>query len=131
MNDEFNTSVAKLIAATVATELLKLENRIDDKIAQVHDQMDRLRKQVIASELKSGTGLSPEKMRTIADLIVSYVQREIEKQPLRYEGVFESGKAYGKGAFVTCDGSVWHCDENTTSRPGHSRQWTLAVKSGR
>ena len=55
----------------------------------------------------------------------------LEARPLRYEGVHEPGKQYAPGAFVTSGGSVWHCNEATTSRPGDGGAWTLAVKHGR
>jgi collagen type III alpha len=48
-----------------------------------------------------------------------------------YRGVFTEG-VYEPGDMVTWAGSVWHCEESTTERPGDGRKaWTLAVKKGR
>jgi len=55
----------------------------------------------------------------------------LERAPLRYDGPHEVGKRYVPGAFVSFDGSLWHCNEATTCRPGDGPQWTLAVKRGR
>lgn len=53
-----------------------------------------------------------------------------EEKGLTYEGAFEPGRAYRKGQFVTCAGSVWHANCATTQRPGDGPAWTLAVKRG-
>jgi len=51
---------------------------------------------------------------------------------LRYCGVFVEGKAYDLGDAVTWAGSLWHCNAETTTRPGESSKvWTLIVKRGR
>jgi hypothetical protein len=56
---------------------------------------------------------------------------ELEKAPLVYEGPHEQGKTYARGQFVTHDGSLWHANYKTGSRPGDGPGWTLAVKRGR
>jgi hypothetical protein len=49
-----------------------------------------------------------------------------------YRGVFLEDKIYERGDFVTVSGSLYHCDEDTTTRPGEgSKAWTLAVKRGK
>jgi hypothetical protein len=48
-----------------------------------------------------------------------------------YRGVYLDGKVYERGDLVTLRGSVYHCDVDTTSRPGDGKDWTLAVKSGK
>jgi hypothetical protein len=61
----------------------------------------------------------------------------IKAFPLRvnyadYLGVYQDGKPYTKGDLVTWGGSAWHCNEDTTSKPGDgSKDWTLMVKRGR
>src|SRR4030095_1777345 len=51
---------------------------------------------------------------------------------LRYCGVWVEGKAYDPGDCATWAGSMWHCNEATSSRPGDaSKLWTLMVKAGR
>lgn len=49
-----------------------------------------------------------------------------------YRGVFVEGKSYERGDGVTWGGSEWHCNEQTTAKPGDgSKAWTLKVKRGR
>lgn len=48
-----------------------------------------------------------------------------------YEGTAKAGREYKKGMFVTHDGSLWHCNRQTISQPGHGDAWTLAVKRGK
>jgi hypothetical protein len=48
-----------------------------------------------------------------------------------YKGIWVDGVTYQTGDCVTRDGSEWHCNEPTTSRPGDSKTWTLKVKRGR
>jgi hypothetical protein len=52
---------------------------------------------------------------------------------LIYRGVFKSGEQYQPGDTVTWGGSMWHCDETSTDKPGEtgSKGWTLATKRGR
>jgi hypothetical protein len=55
------------------------------------------------------------------------------KTPLAiYRGVYLDGKIYERGDMVTVNGSIYHCDTDTTTRPGDgSKDWTLAVKRGK
>ena len=57
---------------------------------------------------------------------------ELEARPkLRYLGVHDPEKQYGRGDFVTCGGSVWAAKCQTRSRPGSDDgSWQLAVKHG-
>ena len=50
-----------------------------------------------------------------------------------YRDVFKSGNEYKPGDTVTWGGSLWHCNEATSDKPGEvgSKGWTLAVKKGR
>ena len=50
-----------------------------------------------------------------------------------YRGVFKAEKSYLAGDTVTWGGSLWHCDEPTSYKPGEvgSKGWTLAAKRGR
>jgi hypothetical protein len=51
---------------------------------------------------------------------------------MRYLGVFQRGARYSVGDFVTCGGSMWHCDKPTEDAPREgAHDWTLAVKHGR
>lgn len=49
-----------------------------------------------------------------------------------YRGVFAPG-SYERGDTVTWGGSLWHCDEPTSDKPGelNSKGWRLTVKKGR
>jgi len=50
---------------------------------------------------------------------------------MEYKGVWkESHGEYHKGHTVTQNGSVWHCNQKTTDKPGTSDAWTLCVKKG-
>ena len=49
-----------------------------------------------------------------------------------YRGVYADGKTYDQGDTTTWAGSLWHCNEPTTTKPGDgSKAWTLTVKRGR
>jgi hypothetical protein len=48
-----------------------------------------------------------------------------------YRGVYVPGRLYDRGDCVTLDGSIFHCNADTTTRPGSGGAWTLAVKHGR
>ena len=51
---------------------------------------------------------------------------------MTYRGVHIGGAPYARGDVVTRDGSMWHCNADTTTRPGDGGPaWTLAVKRGR
>jgi hypothetical protein len=48
-----------------------------------------------------------------------------------YRGVYRPGQTYERGDTVTWGGSVWHCNEKTSAKPGDgSGGWTLCVKKG-
>jgi hypothetical protein len=47
-------------------------------------------------------------------------------------GVYQEHTTYTKGDLVTWAGSTWHCNEETSTKPGDgSKAWTLMVKRGR
>ncbi len=51
-----------------------------------------------------------------------------------YRGVFKEGETYERGDMVTWDGSLCHCNaETTTEKPheGVSKAWQVAAKRGR
>lgn len=49
-----------------------------------------------------------------------------------YRDVYREGATYAPGDLVTFGGSVWHCNAETTTKPGSDAEiWTLAVKRGR
>ena len=59
--------------------------------------------------------------------------KSLESAPrgLKYLGTWrEDDGPYSPGDVVTHGGGMWCCMEGTRSRPGESRAWQLAVKSG-
>lgn len=49
-----------------------------------------------------------------------------------YRGVFKDGNTYEQGDTVTWAGSLWHCEDETTEKPGEgAKAWTLCAKKGR
>jgi hypothetical protein len=46
-----------------------------------------------------------------------------------YKGIWKEG-AYTKGNTVTTGGSLWHCNKDTTDKPGTSEAWQLCAKKG-
>lgn len=48
-----------------------------------------------------------------------------------YRGVWKHDQEYARGDMATWDGSVWHCEaDSTKDQPGTSPAWKLAVKRG-
>lgn len=89
-----------------------------------------------------GSGSDPSKliaslMAAMGKFLVLEIDRledrvkGLEASPIAYDGVWEAGKAYAKGTFVTFGGSVWHANYKSASKPGDGPAWTLAVKAGR
>lgn len=49
-----------------------------------------------------------------------------------YRGVWIEGRTYEAGDSVTWAGAVWHCNDQTRTKPGEgAKAWTLKVKRGR
>lgn len=49
-----------------------------------------------------------------------------------YRGIYQKDAAYHPGDCVTWSGSLWHCQAETTEKPGEKTAgWKLCVKSGR
>ena len=74
--------------------------------------------------------------REIVEIIKGYLANfekrlaALEATTLKYSGTYVEGKTYRRGEFTTCQGSLWHCEEQTSSRPGSDATWRLAVKRG-
>ena len=90
---------------------------IVDGVAGVNIQQDEER--IFTISLEKASGLVDVKTFAIPVTI--------------YRDVFKAGKEYGPGDTVTWAGSLWHCNEKTTDKPGEpgTKGWTLAVKKGR
>lgn len=57
--------------------------------------------------------------------------KALEEQTFEYRGVHVAGLTYRKGEFVTHQGSLWHTNCTTNSRPGTDNTYTLCCKAGR
>lgn len=94
----------------------------------------------LSAEMKAvGDGLIASVKRYVANALDSRIgdlearisAAEKKWAALRYCGTYDAGNAYVEGNFVTHDGSIWHANAATTSRPGTDASWTLACKHGR
>lgn len=79
--------------------------------------------------------------RDIVQAVKDYVERatkplerriaELEgRGEMKYCGIWEDGREYLRGNFTTTNGSLWHAEQPTRSRPGTDSTWRLAVKRG-
>jgi hypothetical protein len=67
----------------------------------------------------------------VAPLKARIAQLEAQRG-LKYVGCWKQGGDYKCGEFVSYGGGVWHCKQNTGTRPNRCHEaWQLAVKSGR
>lgn len=56
---------------------------------------------------------------------------DMQRSGVPYCGAWKQGTYY-PGMFVTWSGSLWHCNQQTDTKPGDGNPaWTLAVKKGR
>jgi hypothetical protein len=70
------------------------------------------------------------KLDLFAEEIGSFIRKEAA--PMTYVGVWQAGVKYAPRTTVSYDGSMFHCNEETTDKPGSAGgAWTLAVKRGR
>jgi integrin beta 3 len=57
---------------------------------------------------------------------------EVQTRTTIWQGIYEEGRTYQPGDIVTLGGSWWHCNLETTERPGEAKAaWSLTVKRGR
>jgi hypothetical protein len=69
--------------------------------------------------------------RRIAELETKIFELETRTKNYRYLGTWADGARYEPGNFTTHDGSLWHCNRETTNRPGRDvGAWTLVCKRG-
>jgi integrin beta 3 len=85
---------------------------------------------------------SVDEVRAVAGKAVDdRLEAEVKKQLaahfaalpiLLYRGIYREGEAYLPGHTATHAGSLWHCNESTSDKPGEgNKAWTLIVKRGR
>lgn len=79
-------------------------------------------------EVEFFAGLLCELAKRIDEDVSATLERLEENPPFSYEGVHEQARQYGKGQFVTHNGSLWHCNRLTRQRPGDGNDWQLAAK---
>ena len=83
-------------------------------VAELKRVIDPLRDRIAAFEAK-----------------ISRIEAAIEARgEMKYCGIWEEGREYLRGNFTTTNGSLWHCEQPTRSRPGTDSTWRLAVKRG-
>ena len=76
--------------------------------------------------------LSPDMVEEDVERRLMELEQKVATLPvLQYRDVYEDGHAYSRGDIVTHNGSAWHCQVDTTARPGMSKDWRLMVKAGR
>jgi hypothetical protein len=56
---------------------------------------------------------------------------ELENRPFKFVGVWTQGMELVPGNVCSYAGSMWHCNEPTTSKPGTGPEFSLCVKRGR
>ena len=82
-------------------------------------------------ELKLMPLFQVEFAKAVTPLLERIDALEQQRSAMKYVGVWEAGREYKPGNFVTDKGSLFHCNSTTRQRPGDgSRDWTLAAKRG-
>lgn len=107
----------------------------------------RARVQLLESQLTKNKSASPGGAAVGVDLadrlaagVRAYVAKSVAPLSARlatieakgwpeYMGVHQVGRTYLRGQFVTHDGSLWHANRETVTRPPGG-DWTLAAKKG-
>jgi hypothetical protein len=82
---------------------------------KLYEAMGRATAEAIAAAIKP-----------LADRIAA-----LEASPTKFVGIWTQGTEYQARSITSHDGSMWHCNENTKTKPGTSPAWTLCVKRGR
>jgi hypothetical protein len=80
-----------------------------------------------------GRELAIEVKEAIADAVRPLERRIAELEArgeMKYCGIWEEGREYLRGNFVTTNGSLWHAEQPTRRRPGTDSTYRLAVKKG-
>jgi len=95
-------------------------------------------------KLERATGLSPTDavpgVESVAPVILNFINarlapierrvNELDRDVMKYMGVWLKEKTYTRGAVTTHAGALWFAMETTDSRPGTNGDWKLTVKSG-
>lgn len=68
------------------------------------------------------------------DIVFLYNDGEVERKSISvptqiYRGIWKEG-TYERGDTVTLGGCSWHCERETSHRPGTNDDWRMAVKKG-
>ena len=68
--------------------------------------------------------------KEITELKINCAELETKHRNFRYVGVWSPGTRYEAGNFCTHDGSLLHCNLDTSNRPGGDVAWKLVCKRG-
>ena len=89
------------------------------------------------SDVFDGEAFGEEIVHSIKDYVARTIRplqsriAELESRgEMKYCGIWEEQREYLRGNFVTTNGSLWHAEQPTRSRPGSDSTWRLAVKRG-
>lgn len=85
-----------------------------------------------ANTLRSNNKALAAQVRELEHRGVTREHRDPGAGGVTYKGVWRAGEEYPAGTFITCKGSLWHANIETSARPGTDGSgWQLAVKRGR
>jgi hypothetical protein len=99
--------------------------RLAEGLAQVavcKDEIDELGKEALARLIT---------LIGSFDYVVKRIEALEERPVPKYLGAWKAKRMYAEESFVTSDGSIWHANQSTDTKPGTDNNWTLAVKKGR
>ena len=106
-----------------------IEQRVEALESRRQDPLSSIQIQHI--EHKLTPLFQVEFANAVAPLIERIGALEQQRDAMKYVGVWEAGREYKLGNFVTDKGSLFHCNSTTRQRPGDgSKDWTLAAKRG-
>ena len=93
------------------------------------DYLQHMIEQRVERTIKSASFTSPDGGRTLCWAIGDMVH-EIKTALVLDAGVWKEGTSYAAGDGVTLGGSFFIAQRDTTTKPGKSDDWRLAVKRG-
>jgi hypothetical protein len=78
-----------------------------------------------------GSILANQRREIVAELGTKIAALEARIEAFSFKGAWTEGKQYKQGNFVSHGGAIFHCELDTTSKPGSGAGWVLAVARGR
>ena len=102
---------------TLQNEIRTLSDRVDEVERFLHSDGDKSFTDLLAACL----------LKIKRDILT-----KIDEPIIQYRGVWRHEGKYSKGNFCSYGGSLWHCNTETSTKPGDGNPaWQLAVKHGR